>query len=328
MNFPSQLRGRQPLREPIPLDRLQRLLGLALENAWDLSTRKAYRSHLISYLRFIELHSLNVDPTDYNLALYVVYMSQHIKPSSVEIYLTGITHSLLPFYPHVRASRSSALVRQTVRGCLKLYNTPTVRKRPLSLAEVELIAARYSSSTSHDDALFLSQLLVGFFALMRLGELVYPNDRSLDTPRKMSSRNSLSISPGELSFDLPYHKADRFFEGNKILVLANVTLTNPVAAMQRYLSSRDRLFLDSRDLWIRADGTRPRRDWFLGRLRAVCGPDVAGHSLRAGGATLLAQQGFPLDAIQTIGRWASDTFRIYIRQHPLLIHAAVLQKQA
>ena len=47
--------------------------------------------------------------------------------------------------------------------------------------------------------------------------------------------------------------------------------------------------------------------------------DTAGQSLRAGGATSLAENGIPPSIIQAIGRWASNTFKIYIRRNPVLI---------
>jgi hypothetical protein len=42
--------------------------------------------------------------------------------------------------------------------------------------------------------------------------------------------------------------------------------------------------------------------------------------------TTLAQSGVPLDQIQAIGRWASSTFRIYIRQHPVLLTAQLTSR--
>lgn len=325
MNPPVRQSHRK--REPLPLPELHRLLGLALESAWDPSTRRAYRSHLSSYLEFIQIHNLDPNPTEHTLALYVVFMSQTIKPSSVEVYLTGIVHFLTPTYPAVRAARSSRLVTQALRGCKKLYNVPVVRKRPLHLSEIEAVAKSYRFRHSHNDYLFLSQLLVGFFGLLRLGELVYPNDPTLDCPRKMTARQSLSVSPSDLSFVLPYHKADRFYEGNKVLILANSTCANPILAIQSYLSSRDQLFPKNRDLWILHDGTKPRRSWFLNRLHEFFDSSVGGHSLRAGGATALAERGVPFHFIQTIGRWSSEAFRIYVRQHPLVLHASITETQ-
>jgi hypothetical protein len=49
--------------------------------------------------------------------------------------------------------------------------------------------------------------------------------------------------------------------------------------------------------------------------------NIAGQSMRAGGATALAEDGAPPHIIQASGRWASDTFQIYIRKHPALLQA-------
>ena len=43
--------------------------------------------------------------------------------------------------------------------------------------------------------------------------------------------------------------------------------------------------------------------------------------MRTGGATSLAENGAPPSIIQGIGRWTSDTFTVYIRKSPVLIHA-------
>ena len=43
--------------------------------------------------------------------------------------------------------------------------------------------------------------------------------------------------------------------------------------------------------------------------------------MRAGGATSLAEAGVPPNTIQAIGRWALDTFQIYIRKNPVLLQA-------
>ncbi|KAF9025049.1 hypothetical protein BDZ89DRAFT_901573, partial [Hymenopellis radicata] len=47
----------------------------------------------------------------------------------------------------------------------------------------------------------------------------------------------------------------------------------------------------------------------------------AGQSMRAGGATAMAEDGFAPHLIQAAGRWASDTFQIYIRKNPVLLQA-------
>ncbi|KAF7784928.1 hypothetical protein Agabi119p4_1093 [Agaricus bisporus var. burnettii] len=254
-------------------------------------------------------------------------MSEFIKPSSVESYLTGIVHYLAPVYPHIHDWRSAPVVQQTLRGCKKLHNIPVKRKRALTIHELNRMSTLYYYSKQHDDTLFVAILLVGFYALLRLGELVYPDDPTLDCPRKMSQRNTLSITAASVRFQLPYHKADKFYEGNTVLVRPNPGPSDPIRAMARYTISRDRHFPNHSDLWVRGDGSRPRRHWFLRRLHLFCDGDVAGHSLRSGGATMLAENGISLDIIQALGRWSSEAFRTYIRLHPDLLHPPLAASQ-
>lgn len=103
------------------------------------------------------------------------------------------------------------------------------------------------------------------------------------------------------SFDLPGHKADRFFEGNQVIIQRTTTNDDPLSAFINYLYSRDHLFPFSPELWLRSDGSIPTRGWFLRRLHKHFPTDVGGHSMRAGGATTLAEAGLPPHIIQAIG---------------------------
>ncbi|KAJ7937725.1 hypothetical protein B0H13DRAFT_2302551 [Mycena leptocephala] len=69
----------------------------------------------------------------------------------------------------------------------------------------------------------------------------------------------------------------------------------------------------TRELWLRSNGSVPSRGWFIARIKHYFPHDVAGQSLRAGGATSLAEAGVPPNIIKAIGRWASGVFQIYIR---------------
>jgi hypothetical protein len=192
----------------------------------------------------------------------------------------------------------------------------------------DIVINHYSNSTSHDDLLFVSQLLTGFFALMRLGELTVPDDKSLFDHRKFTSRTSVSVSHNDYRFFLPSHKADKFFEGNTIIIQRHSVSIDPLSIFKKYLSSWDRLFPFSPDLWLRADGSRPPRSFFIRRMKIFFKNDVAGQSMRAGGATSLAENGVPTNLIQAIGRWASSAFQIYIRKNPVLLQALLFGRAA
>ena len=320
--------ARQPHREAWSLERLINERSISLGYSLDTSSFGTYTSALNSYLTFCNLHNLPVDPTPDTLSFYVVFLSSHIKPDSVNSYLSGICRQLEPFYPDVRRNRNSLLVSRTMTGCMRRFGTPVNRKTPLSHANLLFIIDSTASNPSYDDLLFVAIILVGFHALMRLGELVFPDKKKLRNYRKIILRHSVSILPHLLSFFLPYHKADRFFEGNTIVIQKNNTPTDPYRPFLTYLSSRDARFPLHPKLWITSRGTVPTRHWFMSRLRKFFPNDIAGQSIRSGGATSLAEAGADLTTIQAAGRWSSDAFKVYIRKNPVVLHAVLLGRPA
>ena len=323
----SHVKSRQPVRVAWSRDRLLRERAIALGLAINTSTLNCYGSALNSYLSFVRLHNLPVEPTPDTLSFFVVFMSHQIEPRSVSSYLSGICQQLEPYFPNVRTSRHSPLVDRTLKECLRLRGSAVSRKRALTFNDLFLVLTDLSSSIQHDDLLFKAMLITGFFALMRLGELTFPNDIKLRNWRKISKHSSIIISHDQYQFHLPSHKADPFFEGNTIIVKEKQYCDiNPLSIFKTYLlvSSRDHLHPLSSPLWIRKNGSVPTRNFFITRLRHYFQKDVAGQSMRAGGATSLAEHGVPPSLIQFMGRWSSDAFFIhllYIRKSPVLIQA-------
>ncbi|EJD38880.1 hypothetical protein AURDEDRAFT_33636, partial [Auricularia subglabra TFB-10046 SS5] len=254
-------------------------------------------------------HGLAVEPTADTLSLYAAYESHYIAASSVRTYLSGICHSLEPFYPSVRSARCSDLVRNTVTGCVKMSSHTVTRKSPLMRADLERMLARYGGSANHDDLLFLAILFVGFNALMRLGELVWPDSTSLSDYRKCVPFSSLAwrkadapagMDLEQFSFTLPGHKGNRFFEGNTVVIANRPDGANALPVMRVYLAARQS---NARSrlhpaLFVRADGSVLRRSWFIDYLKKNFGDDIRGHSIRSGGATDLALRGVPDNVIQ------------------------------
>ena len=211
---------------------------------------------------------------------------------------------------------------------MRRFGSPTNRKTPLSHANLLFILDSLVSKPSYDDILFIAIVLTAFHALMRLGELVFSDKKALRNYRKISLRHSVSVLPTRYSFFLPSHKGDRFFEGNTIVVQKTNVVTDPYNPFVRYIASRDAKFPLNPELWLTSRGTVPTRHWFISRLRKLFPRDIAGQSLRSGGATSLAESGADLATIQAVGRWSSEAFRIYIRKNPVLIHAILLGRPA
>jgi hypothetical protein len=67
-----------------------------------------------------------------------------------------------------------------------------------------------------------------------------------------------------VGFFLPGHKADKFFEGNQIILTSRADPElNTVSKVRRYLISRDSLFPHHPALWVRQSGSIATRSWFI-----------------------------------------------------------------
>ena len=326
--IPQSRPSRQPLRAAWTLERLLHERSIALGHALAPSTHGTYSSALNSYLNFCKLHNLPVSPTPDTLSFFAVWTSHHISPRSVNNYLTGIANELEPYFDSVRSARNSPLVRRTIAGCIRLRGQPVRRKDALTLDDLARVYDTLGESPAHDDRLFVTQLLIGFFALMRLGELVQPDNERLRNSAHVTHRHTVSCETGRLSFTLPGSKTDRFFEGSTVMVKACTAPVDPVACFQQYLVSRDASFGLRHELWIRESGETPTRGWFIRRLRRFFPSRISGHSMRAGGATALAEAGTAPALIQAMGRWSSDTWQSYIRKHPVLLQGLLFDRNS
>ena len=95
-------RARQPVREVWSREWLVHERAIALGHVIDQSTLSNYSSALNSYLNFVKLHDLLVEPTPETLSFYTVYMSHHINPRSVNTYLSGISQQLEDHFPTIK----------------------------------------------------------------------------------------------------------------------------------------------------------------------------------------------------------------------------------
>ncbi len=148
------------------------------------------------YINFCNLHNFPTEPTVERLCFYIVYMSHHIKPTSMKLYLLGICAELEPFYPDIWSICSSKLINQMLAGCTKLYGSPAKRKCALTESDLLLIIRSAPHLPSHDNLLFNAIVLVGWHCLLRLGKLIDHDSANLF---------------------LPMHKANRFFEGSTVI---------------------------------------------------------------------------------------------------------------
>ena len=262
----SASRSRQPAWQAWTRDHLLQERAITLGHTIDPLTALTYSSHLQSYLNFCKIYNFSVEPTTNTLSFYVVFMAHHINPHSVTSYLSGICNTLEPYFPNVRAPRNSALVSRTLAGVKKLQgsNDPK-RKRPLTSQDLFILHSHFSSS-SFDDNLFLAMLLTGFNALLRVGEMTWPDSPGRCSSLKLTLRHTCEVTPTSFSFRLPYHKGDRFFDGNTILVERKDSVFSAYSFFVSYLHDRNSHFPAHSELWLTSSGKFPTYSWFVSRL--------------------------------------------------------------
>ena len=203
-----------------------------------------------------------------------------------------------------------------------------VRKPILDKEDIIELFLQHDSD-DYDDCLFVAIILSGFHTLLHVGELMQPDSVAECSFVKLSLCNTLKLSHNHYSYHLPYHKGDRFFDGNTVMIDSlTVASCCPVCCMTKYIALRNAHFPTFPELWLTSSGDTPSYSWVITHLHTMLGQEVGGHSLQSGGATALALAGISDDIIQLMGHWASDTFRIYICKHPVLLHALIHNKSA
>ncbi|KAE9390667.1 hypothetical protein BT96DRAFT_1002104 [Gymnopus androsaceus JB14] len=223
-------------------------------------------------------------------------MSHHIEPRSIGSYLSGICDHLETYFPDARQNRNSPLVKKTLVGMKKLRSKPIRRKQPLTRKHLLDVENSINIFSSYDKVLFAIMIITGTCGLLQLGELMLPDNPAIRNFRKITLRESVELLDDTgFSFWLPYHKADRLFEGNRIVILPKWNL-HPRRLLQHYLQLRDNCFPFHPHLWVTSSGSVPTRSWFMHRLRAI-EPDSrwVGQSMRA---AAMAEDGDPPEAIQ------------------------------
>jgi hypothetical protein len=119
-------------------------------------------------------------------------------------------------------------------------------------------------------------------------------------------------------------KTDPFRKG------VTIHIANPVAvsAVLQYLQQHPSKHYGNSPLFQQQPGVALRRDVMIAMTRATlaaAGLDQSkyyGHSFRRGGATSLSTAGVSESLIQTIGRWRSDCYKLYIETPPAQLWAA------
>lgn len=229
-----------------------------------------------------------------------MYMCNHIWPSSVVFYLSGIVQFLEPFFPNICIIHNSTLIHDIIIGCKRLCRVPVSHKSPLTLSILVTIAN--SLAISYDNFLFQSLLLIGFYALLWLGDLCDPTIRYLQNPAKCAICSFLKFLSQYFTYTLPAHKPNESFKGNVIFICQLWESIPVLSIFCTYIQLHDQFHPFSSPLWFTSAGNVPTWVFFFTCLQVFhFGSSISGQSIRAGDITALATLQVPPHIIQSLG---------------------------
>jgi len=192
----------------------------------------------------------------------------------------------------------------------------------------------FHGSKPYKSVMLWAASTVNFFSFCRSGEITVPTEKSFDKKSHLSFedlRADHPFHPQSISLRIKHSKTDQGRQGVTLVIGRTNDDLCPIAALLDYLSLRGN---DPGPLFQWEDGAPLAKPRFAEEVRAALtaanlpAHQFAGHSFRRGAATTAAMVGIQDSTIQTLGRWKSSAYLLYIKlpSNQLTQVAATLSK--
>ena len=305
---------------------LERIEGVSL-NSFQPATQAAYGSGLLAFHVFCDRKGIAEDlraPVD------------HLILESFVATLAGI-YSATAITNYVAAVRAWHVVHgvawniggreidSVIKGAKTMAPRSSTRdkREPMTVEYIEKLHPHFSDTTPLDVAVFAC-LTSAFWATARLGEFTVKNLSSFD-PKIHVKRSDLGESIDRKGLKtttiyVPETKSNRT-EGERLYWAKQEGGSDPENALQKHLEINN----PAKDFhlfgYIGKGGkltpltkTAFQRRMSEGALAAEL-PRLPGHSIRIGSTLEYLLRGLPFDVMKVKGRWNSDAFHQYLRDH-------------
>ena len=176
--------------------------------------------------------------------------------------------------------------------------------------------------SSFESVMLWAASLTTFFSFCRSGEVTVEKEDKYDPTTHLSFSDvaaDSATSPSLISLNIKYSKTDQGRVGCQVVLGKTQDDLCPVTALLEYLARRG---TSPGALFQWQDRTPLSKHRFVEEVRKALtaanlpAMEYAGHSFRIGAATTAAAVGLQDSAIQTLGRWRSDCYQLYIKSSP------------
>lgn len=291
---------------------------------WGLAdqTRKSYYTATRSYT--INCALIGKPPFPATLETLLAWVSnmgeKHISPKSIKLYLAGVRS----FQVDMGTIRKDLEVfhhptlERIIQGIRRLRGEPDVKERlPITRLILLALLATFNTDTQ-TGATFHAAFCLAFAGFLRMGEFTWTAaDREAEFAQWHMTRAAVSFGNDRVYVQLPASKTDPFRQGVKLTIATADDEACAFKSLHRLYNNFPRplqtpLF-DTDKGFNRQRVTKVLRDSLstLGYRG-----NYSGHSFRRGAATSASRSGLSKEDIMTLGRWKSDSYRLYIEADP------------
>lgn len=259
------------------------------------------------------------------LCRYVTYLAKDgLKHRTIKAYLSGIRCLQIQKSlgnPFIGGSmpRLECVLTGIKRVEARSGDLPRTRL-PITMGIMKRLKDVWTATPLQPDhIMFWAAACTGFFGFLRAGEFTVPSPEAYD-PDVHLNLSDVAIDshsdPSIVRLQIKQSKTDPFRQGVDIFLGRTGSAICPVQALICYIGMRHS---NPGPLFIFKSGAPLTRAGLVSNLQAALkqtGWDDSkynGHSFRIGAATTAAQQGLEDSLIQTLGRWRSDAYKIYIK---------------
>ena len=325
---PTFVRSADKLNREITEEDLDRLITV-INTSWQPTTRETYGAGLLVFHVFCDLRVIPEDqrcPADPLLMLTFISAcagSYSGKTLANYFYAIRAWHTLHGAPWHMNATEMKAALDGA--SILAPPSSKRPKRSPLMIITINSLATKFDPSIPLDASVF-SCLTTTFFAAARLGEFTLPSLKVFvpsqhvkpSDVRQVQDRHGLPVTV----FRLPHTKSST--DGEDVYWSAQEGAADPLAALANHLAVNNPPQDQPLFAWRHPNGLRPlTRSEFLKRVNLACSQlgidSIKGHGIRIGATLEYLLRGVPFDVVKSIGRWSSESFLLYLRQHAVII---------
>ena len=223
---------------------------------------------------------------------------------------------------------AAPLLHLLLRGIKRTLGLTSRQRLPITmtlLRQIKEELARAPDYLPTDKLMLWSAFTLAFYGFLRSSEFTSPSASQFNPLVHLSTTDVSFTSTGCLTLHLKASKTDPYRQGCSLLIAPSHRSVCAMRALRKYLALR--LTSGTSPLYVFQSGnylTRTKVTTIIRTLLQRLGISselYASHSFRIGAATSAAEAGLPPWLIQTLGRWSSNCYTLYIRTPP-----SVLQK--